>query len=287
MLTPRTSGIVLSEETWSAGGPEGVVMRTPRVRLFTNLPSGELRRRLPATLEYTLAGIDRFWPGSPNPEPELEAVVYSTLAEWRLAVVRRFGVEPGEGLDHGAATSRGVSLLHDIGPDATLRLAAHEIWHAYAQRTLRSTLPTAIDEAIACYVEGMRWEVGAPGPTLSADSNPIRRRHLASLVERGEMGSLAEHLAADPDDLAESARGLDDYYARAWNLGQMLLDAGDAGLKRGVQRLLKDAQAGAPAFGLHADGDDLLAWLCERYFDRTPAEMEETWLRTAGRLVGP
>lgn len=284
---PGASGIVLAEERWSAGGSHGVVMRTPRIRIFTNLPPGELRSRLPPTLEYTLAGFDRFWPGHPDPEPELEAVVYASLSEWRQAVVRRFGIEPGEGLNHGAATSRGIALLHDIGPDVTLRLAAHEIWHAYAQRVLLSPLPTAMDEAIACYAEGMRWESGAAGPTLSPAFNPIRRQHLALLASRGRLGSLAEHLAADPHDLAHSAAGLDDYYARAWNLGLLLLDSGDAGLKKGVQRLLDDARAGTLGLSANPTGGGMLTWLSERYFDRSPAEMEELWLRTAMRSLGP
>ncbi|GAB4383801.1 MAG: hypothetical protein Kow0022_04530 [Phycisphaerales bacterium] len=286
-LTPAASGIFLAQEQWSAGGSNGVVMRTPRIRIFTNVPPGVLRSRLPATLEYTLAGIDRFWPGHPDPEPELEAVVYASLSEWRQAVARRFGIEPGEGLNYGAATSRGIALLHDIGPDGTLRLAAHEIWHAYAQRVLQSPLPTAMDEAIACYVEGLRWEPDADGPMLSPASNPIRRQHLALLASRGRLGSLAEHLAADPHDLAHSAAGLDDYYARAWNLGLLLLDSGDVGLKKGVQRLLEDARTGTLDSAAHVAGGEMLAWLSERYFNRSPAEMEEIWLRSAMRAIGP
>lgn len=275
--------LVRFESGWSGGGVDGRLYVTPRVRLFTNVSSRSLRMRLPIALEHTISGFSRFWPGA-LPDVELEVVVYDTFDQWRQAVEDRFGVQPGEGLGRGAATSRGVSLLHDIGEEATLRLAAHEVWHAYAQRVLVRPLPVPIDEAIACAVEGMRWEHAAP--TLSFVSNPARAAHLRRLIAEGRLGTLAGHMGEGPHELSDDAALLNDYYARAWCLGVMLLDFSDVAMDRGVERLIAEARVGRQAIDAPVSGEALLEQLGFGYFERRPEDLEDLWRRTARRLAG-
>ncbi|KAA0215154.1 MAG: hypothetical protein DYG94_09810 [Leptolyngbya sp. PLA3] len=278
-----SDALVRFESPWSGGGVSGRLYVTPRVRLFTNISSRSLRTRLPLVLEYTISGFSRFWPG-PLPDVELEVVVYDSLESWRGAVHDRFGVEPGEGLERGAATARGVSLLHDIGEDATLILAAHEVWHAYAQRVLVHPLPVALDEAIACAAEGMRWEGAAP--TLSYTSNPARAAHLRRLIDERRLGTLAMHMEHGPVELSGDAALLDDYYARAWCLGIMLLDSDQVAVERGLKRLIADARVGQRTVEATGSGREMLEQLGSRYFERHPEDMEDLWQRTARRLAG-
>ncbi|MCL4222329.1 MAG: hypothetical protein KJZ65_13270 [Phycisphaerales bacterium] len=275
--------LVRFESGWSGGGVDGRLYVTPRVRLFTNVSSRSLRTRLPIVLEHTISGFSRFWPGPP-PDVEIEVVVYDSFEQWRQAVEVRFGVQPGEGLGRGAATSRGVSLLHDIGEEGTLRLAAHEVWHAYAQRVLVRPLPVAIDEAIACAVEGMRWEAAVP--TLSYGSNPARAVHLRRLLEEGRLGTLAAHMGDGPHEMSDDAARLDDYYARAWCLGVMLLDSNDVRLDHGFERLVTDARMGRRSLEGAGSGGALLEQLGVRYFEQRPEDLEILWQRTAHRLAG-
>lgn len=278
----ESRALVRMEAPWSGGGIDGRLYVTPRVRLFTNLSSRSLRTRLPIVLEHTISGFARFWPG-PLPDVELEVVVYDSFDQWRQAVEARFGVEPGEGLARGAATARGVSLLHDIGEEATLRLAAHEVWHAYAQRVLVRPLPIPIDEAIACAAEGMRWDAAAP--TLSFVSNPAREAHLRRLIDEGRLGTLASHMNQLPHDLSADAALLDDYYARAWCLGLMLLDSHEVAIERGVKRLIAEARVGRQSLDAPASGAALLEQLGAGYFERHPQDLEDLWQRTARRFA--
>lgn len=283
--TAQPTSLVVSQGRWSAGGAQGVAIRTPRVRLFTNVENQEMRDKLPIVLEHTIAGFERFWPDCPDPDPELEVVVYADIDQWRVAVKRRFGIETGDGFRYGAGTLGGVSLLHDIGLDWTLRLAAHEIWHAYGQRVLKTPLPVAIDEALSCYAEGMRWEQGAEAPALAPRNSPMRRMNLGALVAGGGLGMLADHFADSPHDLINTMFGMDHYYARGWCLSIMLLDSGDAMLKSGVARLLEDARRGTPAWTPGAPGEIQFDQLCEHYFERTPEEMEALWQKTAQSIA--
>lgn len=281
----RSNALIISQGRWSAGGAQGVAIRTPRVRLFTNVQNVELRDKLPIVLEHSISGFDRFWPNCPDPDPELEVVVYAEFEQWRAAVKKRIGIDAGIGLRYGAGTSGGVSLLHDIELDWTLRLAAHEIWHGYGQRVLKTPLPVAIDEALSCYAEGMRWEAGAAAPALVPRNSPTRSMNISALFRADMLGSLSDHFATSPHDYVDTMSGMDHYYARAWCLSIMLLDSGDATLKRGVARLLEDARRGTPAWTPGAPGHIQFDQLCEHYFERSPEEMEAIWQKTASSIV--
>lgn len=283
--TDAGHALVRSEQRWSAGGAGGRVLRTPRVRLFTTLEDGPLLERLPVTLEHTITGFGRFWPDAPELDHSLDVIVYASVEQWRRAVRDRFAIEPGRALDSGAATSGGVSLLHDIGDELTLRLAAHELWHAYKQTTIGRGFPTAIDEAIACYVEGMRWDGASMAPVLSPWSNPVRQRRLRALVRDGRLGSLAEHLAGNPHELVDSAEQLDDYYARAWALGLTLLASDDVQLREGVARMLGDARRGVHLRGMLQSEPDSWDDLCGRYFQQRLEELDIKWRIVAHRLA--
>lgn len=276
-----SDSLIRLEGPWSGGGVEGRVYITPRVRLFTNVSSRSLRTRLPVVLEYTISGFARFWPEGNLPDVELEVVAYDAHDEWRSAVEKRFGFEPGEGLDRGAVTAHGVSLLHDIGEDLTLRLAAHEVWHGYAQRVLVRPLPVGIDEAIACAVEGM-----ADSLTPSYRNNMYRRMQLQMFLGSGSgLGTLADHLGSSPHDVAGDAYEFDAYYARAWCLGMMLLDSDDLMIERGIKRLIADSRVGKRTIDASGSGEEILEQLGSRYFERRPEELEDLWQRTAGRLT--
>lgn len=277
-----SGSLVRMEGPWSDGGVDGRVYVTPRVRLFTNVSSRSLRTRLPVVLEYTISGFARFWPEGNLPDVELEVVVYESYEEWREAVKRRFGFEPGEGLGRGAATAGGISLLHDIGEGLTLVLAAHEVWHGYAQRVLVRPLPVGIDEAIACAVEGM-FLPDLPTPVYR--DNPWRATQFWEFLASGEeLGTLADHLGSRPHDFAHDTVAFDAYYARAWCLGMMLFDSGDLMLERGVRQLIADSRVGKRTIDASGSGEEILEQLGTRYFERRPEELEDLWQRTAQRL---
>lgn len=205
------------------------VIETPHVRLVTTLGEGDLRRDLAPLLEQCVASFIAMTPG--GREPVIEVRFFDTESAWRGAVQaharRRLGrtLPLGSGLSRAAVTIEGTSFLFDIGGADALRLAAHEAWHAYAYRALESPLPLWLDEALACRAEGFYWDTTAQTAILRASANPTRRAHVRRLLDAGRLGSLEDHLRADPTKLTDSRRALDDYYARAWILGVVLDDA--------------------------------------------------------------
>ena len=128
------------------------------------------------------------------------------------------------------------------------------------------------------------WEGAAP--TLSYTSNPARAAHLRRLIDERRLGTLAMHMEHGPVELSGDAALLDDYYARAWCLGIMLLDSDQVAVERGLKRLIADARVGQRTVEATGSGREMLEQLGSRYFERHPEDMEDLWQRTARRLAG-
>ncbi len=228
------------------GGP---VSGSEHVRLYAPSVSGQMRGDLLRVLEASTRRFAALVPG--GPEPVIEVYLFESESAWRQAVSARLpaGVVLGRGMSRGAATMGGVSYLFDIGGSDALRLAAHEAWHAWAQRALRSRLPVWLDEALATRAEGFYLPPGGGEPIFDSCANPTRRSHLRRLLASGRLGSLEGHLSSDPARLTDDPRALDDYYARAWVLGLLLEDAD---LAERVSGALERGVFGMPSGGADA-----------------------------------
>ncbi|MBX3323634.1 MAG: hypothetical protein KF757_11650 [Phycisphaeraceae bacterium] len=279
-----TSTLTTTQSPWTYQGRPGVAISTPRVQLFTTLPPGLLRDRLPIVLEHTISSFDRLYITPPVLTHRVEVVVFHDVALWRTALSQRFGVSYALDLDRGAATSRGVSLLHDVGTADTLRLAAHEVWHAHAQLVLRRQLPTAIDEAIACWAEGISWDESIALPVRRARDNPARKHHLRNLLQSDHLGSLHDHLAQQPERLTSSPAAMDAYYTRAWVLGLLLIESGDAHLHNSLATLIAESHKHQPPSGQPPTPITSSLWW-ETNFGRSLTEIDNLWQQFAALLA--
>jgi hypothetical protein len=111
-------------------------------------------------------------------------------------------------IPRGGFALRGKGVYYDIGPRDTLSIAAHEGWHQYTQATFRHPLPLWLEEGIAAYFEGFRWDrTDRTLPVFLPWSNPQRFDTLREAVAADTLMPLRELLVSRPQDLLERTDG--------------------------------------------------------------------------------
>jgi len=208
---------------------------------------------LPAFLEASLERHRRFGgtslgrPLLPSPPGRMQFFLFANREQW--ARFTRATIDPSAhpllAIEVGGYAAGGRAVLFALPPAfdrLTLKIAAHEGWHQYVQRTFKEPLPTWADEMIAVLAEGF-VENGQGRYRFEPLLNPERLSQLRDLIDGDRWRPLDELLSGDPTQLlgSEPARAV-DYYAQLWVLG--LYMAVDQTRWMGVQRLLRDAAQG-------------------------------------------
>jgi hypothetical protein len=149
------------------------------------------------------------------------------------------------GLGRGGYTIEGDAVLFDIGRWDTLAIAAHEGWHQYTQATFKQALPAWLEEGLACYMEGHRWQRGEAKPTFAPWRNFERFGELREAHRDGDLFPLDEILSGVPQGFLKSGRSkLLTYYAQVWAVTQYLAEGEDGRYRKALEELLQDAAAG-------------------------------------------
>lgn len=244
---------VVRRDRWVYMQREGVQITTPNYQLLTTAQHLPIADSMPKFLEASLARHRRFagtslgGPALPRPPGRMQMFLFADREEW--AQFTRATVDesahPLLAIEVGGYSAGGRAVLFALPPKydrLTLKIAAHEGWHQYVQRSFREALPTWADEMIAVMAEG--FVVDAVGsyrfePLL----NPERLTQLTAVLDAGRWSPLEDLLAGDPTDLlgSEPTRAV-DYYAQLWVLGIYL--AVDGHGWSGIERLLRDAARG-------------------------------------------
>lgn len=274
---------------------EGVQLTTPSYHLLTTAQDRPIAQKLPAFLEASLArhrtfaGSSFTGPMLPAPPGRMQVFLFSTREEW--AQFTRATIDetahPLLAIEVGGYSAGGRAVLFALPPRydrLTLKIAAHEGWHQYVQRTFRQPLPTWTDEMIAVMAEGF---VERPDNTYRFEPllNPERQSQLESVMREGRWRSLGDLIAGDPTDLLgrDPARAV-DYYAQLWALG--LYMAMDAQRWSGVERLLRDAARGRMHRQLGRPAADQLGTVAfNRYITGDIDAMDEDYRAFASALL--
>ncbi len=235
----------LSTESWRYAGADGSVIRTAHYRIFTTVSTPALKDRAPGFLEYALAHYRTALGPLPLPSARLDTYLLANRSQWATLTRQLMGDQAPTLLKipRGGYASRGVGVFFDIGLYDTLAIAAHEGWHQYTQRTFRDPLPIWLEEGIASFMEGHRWD-GAT-PRFLPWANVARFDQLRAAHRKGELVPLDQLLEGRPQDFLES----DDeqiltYYAQLWALVQFLNEWDDGRYSVALRTLLADAAAG-------------------------------------------
>lgn len=243
VILPRD--VIESVEPWTFHGAAGQIIRTTHYRIFTTERDAILTDRLPRFLEVALMHYRTSLTPLPPPRLRLDTYLMDNRPQWARLTQQLLGAE-GERfaqIQRGGFATRGVGVFYDIGVFDTLAVAAHEGWHQYTQRAFRERLPIWLEEGLASFMEGHKWD-GAE-PLFLPWANIQRFDQLRKAHGDGRLLSLAELAATAPQDSAASAgESLVTYYAQVWALAHFL-NEGDGGRYRaGLRAMLEDAAQG-------------------------------------------
>lgn len=233
-----------SEEPWRFAGADGAIIRTAHYRIYTTA-SHALQDRAPAFLEYALAHYRSALGPLPLPAVRLDTYLLANRGQW-AGLTRQLMGEQAETLlkiPRGGYAARGVGVFFDIGLYDTLAIAAHEGWHQYTQRAFREPLPVWLEEGVAVYMEGHRWD--GPVPRFYPWANLQRFDQLRKAHRAGTLAPLSKLLEGKPQDFLGGEEELIlNYYAQLWALTHFLAEGADGRYAEQVRTLLADAAAG-------------------------------------------
>jgi len=244
---------IIRRDRWVYMQREGVQITTPNYLLLTTAQHLPIAESMPRFLEASLARHRRFSgtslgrPALPSPPGRMQVFLFASREEWAqfTRATTDESAHPLLAIEVGGYSAGGRAVLFALPPNydrLTLKIAAHEGWHQYVQRSFREALPTWADEMMAVMAEG--FVVDADGsyrfePLL----NPERLSQLTALHQADRWRPLEELLTGDPTELLGSEPSLAvDYYAQLWALGIFL--AVDQQDWSGIERLLRDAARG-------------------------------------------
>lgn len=239
---------VISREPWSFRGANGVLITTPSYRIFTTETSQLLRRRIPAYLELAMIRYQQISGLGPPPRP-LETYVLANRDQWveltRLLTGPR--AESYLRVRAGGFAEQGRALLFNFSAQGAFATASHEGWHQYTQTVLREPLPIWLEEGLATYMEGYKWnERALDQPVFLPWANIQRFDRLREIVNSGRLKPLDRLLDDRPQDLLAShdnALAL-DFYAQVWALALFLMEDESGDYAGGVREMLASAADG-------------------------------------------
>lgn len=256
---PRVSGAinpapvafdpVQSIEPWTFAGVEGRVITTPSYRIFTTENAPLIRRRIPMFMELAAQHYSSALGELPRAERRMDTYILASRTQWAQLTRQMTGprAETYLRIRAGGFAENGRALLFNIGSRNTFGTVAHEGWHQYTQSVFREALPIWLEEGIATYMEGYRWDDARPDvPRFLPWTNIDRFDRLREVVQGGRITPLDELLTHRPQDLLElhsNERAL-DYYAQIWALVHFLREGENARYREALARILRDAAAG-------------------------------------------
>ncbi len=257
-IQPKRHPIVIDAESrpWDTSHSRGKLLITDHYRIYTTISRPPLRQYLPGLMEAShsryleLTGLSEH--GSAKLMP---MYVMATRSEWAALTTARLGRHAGPVLSitAGGYCYDGVCVLWDIGPRATLSVAAHEGLHQFFSHRLKQSLPMWLEEGICVLAEGHHLSKGLLA--FTPKNNPSRITALRNAIVNGHWIRTKKLLPMDAGDavstgIAAKAIG---YYGQVWALSMFIRSVPE--YNSGMQQMIADAQDGRMhrAMGLTAE----------------------------------
>jgi hypothetical protein len=186
----------------------------------------------------------------PYPKEKMDVFLFASEEQWQSKLSQMLGKEAEHWfqLKSGGVTIDGIAVLYHLDrrgrSRVTLRIAAHEGWHQYAEAAFVSCLPTWLDEGIGTWMEGFRIRRGEV--QFLPASNWDRLTTLREIINAGRMSSLNVLMQSDPSTLLSTGRTtLLGYYAQLWGLVSFIIEYEDGKYMPALRTLLQEAATGA------------------------------------------
>jgi hypothetical protein len=248
--TADASRFVAEEGEWSFRGNPGRVYYTPNAIVRTTTSDRIIKRRLPTFVERSVIHYQHAITTLPGPVEPIETYLMGNRGQWEQLTTKLLGEKASIYLqiERGGFTAGRRGVFYDIGPRDTFIICAHEGWHQYAYSVLQDPIPVWLDEGIACFMEGFKWDMASPDrPRFMPWANTERYDQLRQANSRGALMPLHTLLTNRPQDLiARNATGdtLLTWYAQSWALIQFLYEGEGSRFRSGLQEILRDSSTG-------------------------------------------
>lgn len=248
ITTPETAvETPVVEESWTFEESTGRLLRTPNYRVFTTVQRDFLLSRVPKFMEHALTHYTSALGQLPSPRQPMDTYLMANRPQWTRITQRVMGdqAEVYLRIQRGGFSAEGKALLYDIGQRDTFAIAAHEGWHQYTQVTFRNPLPVWLEEGLATYMEGFRWDRGAEKPRFLPWANFERYGALRSAIAADRLIPLDRLVMSTPQELMrDNPEGALQYYAQVWALVHFLNEGEGGKYAEGLRRMLRDAASG-------------------------------------------
>ena len=261
-VRPRPLQTEVRRSPWQQGEFRGTRLETAHYRILTTSASRPLLEQLPAFFEacwdeyHTLTGL----PVRP-PERPLTVYLFATWQQW-AEVTRHIvqgpnaqkvlSMQAGGYFQPGQEKGQGACVFWNIGGMAALSVAAHEGMHQFFDARLTDQLPMWVEEGLCTVVEGYTIDRGAV--LFTPSQNAQRWNQLRDVIVAERWTPLETLLRMDA---GEAIGGRPDaalgYYAQLWALMQWIRS--DPQLRKGLEGLLADAEAGTLSSGLGVEAN--------------------------------
>lgn len=242
-IAPRPE--ILAREPWKYTTATGEILRTANYRIYSTAEDPVIRERLAAFIEHALAHYRTAITPLPAPTARLDTYLLNNRPQWERLTKQLMGpqAEMLLKIPRGGYASRGIGVYYNIGLFDTLAIAGHEGWHQFTQRVLAEPLPVWLEEGLATFMEGHRWEENQP--VFRAWSNVQRFDQLRKAASNKELLPLSEILESRPQDFLETT---DDrvltFYAQLWALTHFLNEGENGKYRASLKRVIDDAASG-------------------------------------------
>lgn len=236
---PRPA-VPFEEEPWRFARSPGVKLTTAHYEIYTTLQDEMLVHALPAFVEAAYQHYTSLVPPARTPPERMKVYLFASRGQWE-AFTRRFtGSRASVFLKvrNGGYSERGVSVIEYVRHEITFPLFAHEGFHQYIYHCIGTRIPAWLNEGLAVYCEGQRWDSHGL-KTFDPVYNPSRRNDLATALIGNKVHSLRRLLQTDAGQMIEgSSRSVATYYAQVWGLILFLREGAGGKYAGGFQRLL-------------------------------------------------
>jgi len=284
--TPRaveTADAMMFEIPWSFQGDEGTRFVSDVWDIRTTMKYQNILDSLPSFYDALIERYTTAFGVLPYPEEKMSVYLFATEEQWQTKLLQMLGDEAEHWyqLKSGGVTIDGIAVLYHLDrrgrSRVTLRIAAHEGWHQYAEAAFISCLPTWLDEGIGTWMEGFRIRRGEV--QFLPASNWDRLTTLREIMNSGRMSSLQDLMQSDPSSLLSTGRTtLLSYYAQLWGLVSFIIEFEDGKYMPALRTILQEAATGEirePARG----------WLS--YFSNNQNEFENEYNKWIVQYVRP
>jgi len=236
---------VAGREQWSYQGNPGWTYYTPGATIRTTITDRQMLIRIPAFVELSQIHARTALTTLPASTEPVDTYFLGSRRQWEAMTKKLLKDRAGVylSIERGGFSVGTTGVYYDLGPRDSFTIAAHEGWHQYAHSLMIDRLPVWLDEGIACYLEGFRWdEISPDTPRFLPWANLERYDQLRKAHAASSLMSLHTLVSNRPQDLMATDKGGNrvlTYYAQHWALVHFFREYQGGRYASGLARVLQ------------------------------------------------